>query len=686
MINRIKSFYIIKEKILDFLPLKTMLKLFQKSSMKLLNSLQLNPDIYELYYYIRKDFEPYDDYLDNDMLSFIYHLFLLKHNLSILTIKEFYFRYLLEKNNISVYYDNMYFKDLLEFLQKHNYNKTLIIQVNDLKIDFGKYSDISISSALINIEIFFNIKLEEKDKTSNILDIKHFLSQKIIAKNSVNFIKKINFLKPINLDDNIYFELYEFLLASFQKCKYNIQCNYKPEPSYWKNLDNFHQLKIVIGEKINENNDINEKRNYTYTPYSKLKLEQVNKNISYVQNLNDLHIDYSGKNICLTNNYINNNSQKPEKIILEDLQYDYRREYFGELNGVIELILIQKNFKITNYPIIISNKLQSLLVLQLEKINILEDHLVNIVESNPNLEIFEVKKNFSRYVYDIKLATALSNLKYLKILSTNFFWYKINLRSKELFKDFHIQENQFFKYLKSHSIKYLNISNESNINIHTIETNLPYLIRLSIEASNLISYDTQDEYINFINKKNKYFKNTYNNKLIINSNIVINNEESICFKTLRSLKLIKDLNFASFLKKLSQLNNLENLSLINLDKKIFESIIRYIKEMNNINYLTVIPDFGEKMTSKESESFIKNIHNFKNLTFIDIGIYTMDIYLINLLYDELEKLKEIKNVKLTVELIFENEKQFLEEKMEELKNEKELLDLKIIYKEKRHEI
>ena len=680
MINRIKSFYIIKEKILDFLPLKTMLKLFQKSSMKLLNSLQLNPDIYELYYYIRRDFEPYDDYLDNDMLSFIYHLFLLKHNLSILTIKEFYFRYLLEKNNISVYYDNIYFKDLLEFLQKHNYNKTLIIQVNDLKIDYGKYSDICISSSLINIEIFFNIKLEEKEKTSNILDIKHFLSQKIIAKNSVNFIKKINFLEPINLNDNISFELYGFLLTSFQKCKYNIQCNYNPEPSYWKNLHNFHQLKIVIGEKINENNEINEKRNYTYSPYSKLKLEQVNKNISYIQNLNDLHIDYSGKNICLTNNYFNSNdSQKPEKIILEDFQYDYRREYFGELNGVIELILIQKNFKITNYPIIISNKLQSLLVLQLEKINILEDHLVNIVESNPNLEIFEIKKKFSRYVYDIKLASALNNLKYLKILSTNLFWHKINLRSKELYKDFHIQENQFFKYLKSNSIKYLNISNESNINIHTIEINLPCLIRFSIEASNLISYDTQNENIDFINNKNKYFKNTYDNKQI-------NNVESISFNTLRSLKLIKVLNFASFLKKLSQLNNLENLSLINLDKKVFESIIRYIKEMNNINYLTIIPDFGGKMTSKESESFIENIHNFKNLSFIDIGIYTMDIYLINLLYDELEKLKEIKNVKLTVELIFENEKQFLEEKMEELKNEKELLDLKIIYKEKRHEI
>ena len=121
------------------------------------------------------------------------------------------------------------------------------------------------------------------------------------------------------------------------------------------------------------------------------------------------------------------------------------------------------------------------------------------------MEVFEIKKNYSGYVYDKKLANALNNLKYLKILSTHFFWYKINLRSKELFKDFHIQENQFFKYLKSDSIKYLNISNESNINIHTIEINLPHLIRLSIEVANLITYDIKNEKIdlNFIKNKNE---------------------------------------------------------------------------------------------------------------------------------------------------------------------------------------
>ena len=265
-------------------------------------------------------------------------------------------------------------------------------------------------------------------------------------------------------------ELYNFLLLSFQNCKFNIQCNYKPENSYWKELGKFEQLKIIIGDDINngeQNENLNKKRNYSYVPYSNLILEQISKNLSSMENLNDLCINYNKKNIYLTNKYVNNdNLVKPEKIIFEDFQYDYRKKYFGELNGIIELILIQKVFKNTCYPINISDKLQSLLVLQLEKVNILEDHLVNVVKNNPNLEVFEIKKNFSGYVYDIKLAEALSNLKYLKILSTHFFWYKINLRSKELFKDFHIQENQFFKFLKNNSIKYLNISNESNINLH----------------------------------------------------------------------------------------------------------------------------------------------------------------------------------------------------------------------------
>ena len=158
------------------------------------------------------------------------------------------------------------------------------------------------------------------------------------------------------------------------------------------------------------------------------------------------------------------------------------------------------------------------------------------------------------------------------------------------------------------------------------------------------------------------------------------------FKNLRFLHLLKVLNFGSFLKKIAQLNNLENLSLIFFDKKLLEIFIKECKNINNINCLTIIPDFGAKLTSKQSEPFIKNIHNFKNLTKIELGIHTMDDYLINLLYNELNKLKELKQIKIIIEIIFEKNKQFLEDKMNDLKKEKELLNLKIIYKERKYKI
>ena len=689
MINNIRSSYLIKDKILDFLPINTILKIFKKGSKKMLKSLELNPNIYELFYNINKDFESYDDYLDNDMLSLIYHLSLLQKNIELTIIKEYYFRYLREQENITVYYDNTYFKELLTFLQNRGFQNNLIIQINDLKIDLDKYTDIDIYSSLIKIEFVFNIKWVERDKTCNLSYIKDFLSKKIIGINSANCIKKIKFLEPINLNDETHLEFYNYLLLAFPNCEFNIQCNYITEPTYWSELAKFHQLKIILGN-ISKNDENNESigKNYSYVPYTNLQISQINKNISSINNLHDLYINYNKKNINLTDKYINdNNIFKPEKIVFEDFEYDYKKKYFGELNGIIELILIQKIFKNTNFPIYISDKLQSLLVLQLEKINILEDHLVNIIKNNPLLEVFEIKKNYSGYVYDKKLANALNNLKYLKILSTHFFWYKINLRSKELFKDFHIQENQFFKYLKSDSIKYLNISNESNINIHTIEINLPNLIRLSIEVANLITYDIKNEKIdlNFIKNKNKYSNKSNMKNIIYNKDNVIN-EENSSFKNLRFLNLLKVLNFGSFLKNIVGLKNLENLSLIFFDKKLFEIFIKESKNMDNINCLTIIPDFGEKLTSRQSEPFIKNIHNFKNLTKIELGIHTMDDYLINLLYNELYKLKELRQIKIIIEIIFEKYKQFLEEKMNHLKNEKDLLDLKIIYKERKYKI
>ena len=88
--NKIKNFYLIKDEILFYVPLKRVLKIF-KINKRYRNLLKLYPSIYELYYNIQNDFEPYDD----EMLSYIVHFSLMQKNLSDNLLIEYYFRFLL---------------------------------------------------------------------------------------------------------------------------------------------------------------------------------------------------------------------------------------------------------------------------------------------------------------------------------------------------------------------------------------------------------------------------------------------------------------------------------------------------------------------------------------------------------------------------------------------------------------
>ena len=61
--NKIKSFYIIKDIILYYIPLKRVLQLF-KVNRRCRQLLGLYPSIYELYNNIQNDFEPYNEYIE----------------------------------------------------------------------------------------------------------------------------------------------------------------------------------------------------------------------------------------------------------------------------------------------------------------------------------------------------------------------------------------------------------------------------------------------------------------------------------------------------------------------------------------------------------------------------------------------------------------------------------------------
>ena len=70
--NKIKSVYILKQEVLDYLPLKRLLQIFLPCK-RYHKIFQLYPSVYELYSNIIKDFVPFNEHIDEDMLSYIIH-------------------------------------------------------------------------------------------------------------------------------------------------------------------------------------------------------------------------------------------------------------------------------------------------------------------------------------------------------------------------------------------------------------------------------------------------------------------------------------------------------------------------------------------------------------------------------------------------------------------------------------
>ena len=177
--NKINSFYIIKDIIIRYIPLKRVLQLF-KINRRYRQLLQLYPSIYELYYNIQNDFEPYNEYIENEMLSYIVHFSRLQKHLSDKLLIEYYFRFLLTQKKIIVEYDNVHFRPLLNYLNDNKYNGTIIIKLCEPKLDLSIRPNIQLIGQNIQLEFYFNMKWIDRDKKDNIDYIKQFLEEKII--------------------------------------------------------------------------------------------------------------------------------------------------------------------------------------------------------------------------------------------------------------------------------------------------------------------------------------------------------------------------------------------------------------------------------------------------------------------------------------------------------------------------
>jgi len=690
--NNVKSFYLLKDEILSLLSLKKYLQLF-KYNKNYQQLLELNPDIYALYTNIRKDFEPYDENIKSEMFSYSTHLNRVQKNISNDIMLKYYFHFLLNQKNIYVEYDNINFGLLLNYLNSKKYNGNLIIKLTEPKLDLDLRPNIEIKGEYFFLEINFDMKWIDREKKENIEYFKNFLDKKIIGEYTRNHIIKIHFLEDINLNEEKYEDFFFEQLFTFPNAMFNIQSIYFDDNNYWSQIDRFFRLKFIINERINLNDDLENKnlmnvneiliddKNEEYIA----KIRHLNTNILSIRNLNNFILDFRKNKINITEDFFNSYKTKdnsnlknilPYKLILINFIYEKNKEYCGELNSKVNsLNIIQRIYKNTPYPFFISPNLQSLKVLKLERINILEENLVSIINNNPLLEIFEIHKNYTGYIFGYNLALALSNLIFLKSLTTEFFWYKEYIPHFTQNEIINKQENEFYKFFKNKSLNYLFFSNETNINIKTLNENLPNLISLSMEHSNILLENNE---IN-INSNQSSIRNKYKKKMSEKLNQINNNikkeENNIYFKKMRDLSLSSIQNSDEFFQKMSLINKIENLYLEYFDTNFFETFLKYGENFTNLDTLYVYPDLNDKIIkSNDMINLVKKIYYFEKLTTLIIGFFYINENLVNVLYEELSKLLFLTKLKVYVKNSTNEEKEMLKNKINEIK-------IKSVYKQ-----
>ena len=712
--NNIKCFYILKDVILNYISLKKYLQLFKYSN-KYHKLFELEPKVYELYNNIKNDFEPVNDNYQNEMLSYIPHLLRVQKNASNDLIINYYFHFLLSQKKIYVEYNNIYFNTLLEYLNNKQYSGTLIIKLNEPKLDLNKRPNIEIKNQNFFLEIYFYMKWVDREKKENVEYFKKFLDEKIIGENTRNNVKNILFLEDINLNEEKYENFFFDELYEFPNALFNIQSNYFDDNTYWSQLDRFSQLKFIINEIIketesfnkeellnqNNDNDINEKNsiNYIESSHEKIvnntgglviekyqdieyltKIKNLNLNILSIRELNDFILDFRKNKINIASEFFNSykiNSEQlknkiPSQLTLINFIYERNKEYFSELNNKVNnLSIIQRIYKQTPYPFYLCPNLQSLKVLKLERINILEENLVSIINNNPLLEIFEVHKNYTGYIFGYNLAFALNNLNFLRSLRTESFWFKENITNFSCDELINKQENEFYKFFKSKSLTDLRMDNETNINIYTLNENLPNLIHLSIENSNILIENNNNMISSSINSNMTSIRNKYKKKLSerLNSKKYYNSRDDTLFKKLRDLYLggVKDID--EFFIKLAKINTIEDLSLDYFEPNFFNTLVKYSKYFTNLDTLYIYPKLDEKIIkSIDMINFIKDLHFFQKITSLTICFFYINENLVNVLYDELIQLPLLYKLKIYVKNSSDEEKELIQNKINEIKN------------------
>ena len=416
------------------------------------------------------------------------------------------------------------------------------------------------------------------------------------------------------------------------------------------------------------------------------KINNLNENILSIRELNNFILDFRKNKINIASEFLNAyfledknlKNKLPTQLTLINFSYEKNKEYFSEFNNKVNnLTIIQRIYKYTPYPFYLSPNIQSLKVLKLERINILEENLVLIIKNNPLLEIFEIHKNYTGYIFGYNLAFALSNLNFLKSLMTESFWFKENIPNFICDDLINKQENEFYKFFKSKSLIDLRMDNETNISIKTLNENLPNLIHLSIENSNILrENDNNNTNTIQINIDSNSIRNRYKKKLSEKLNSRNNNDNKLnhsrndkLFNNLRDLYLGGVKNIDEFIINMATINTLEDLSLDYFEPNFFNTLLKYGKCFTNLDALYIYPKLDEKIIkSIDMINFVKDLHFFQKITSVTICFFYINENLVNTLYDELIQLPLLYKLKIYVKNSSEEEKELIKNKINGIKN------------------
>jgi hypothetical protein len=140
----------------------------------------------------------------------------------------------------------------------------------------------------------------------------------------------------------------------------------------------------------------------------------------------------------------------------------------------------------------------------------------------------------------------------------------------------------------------------------TLNENLPNLIHLSIENSNILDENKNNDksIINNCNSgeiktirfsiRNKY-KKKMSEKIKESNFNKQNDEKGIIFNKLRDLGFVSVKNCDVFFKKISSVNKIEELYLKYFDSDFFDTLLKYGINFTNLDTLYLYPDLNSKI-------------------------------------------------------------------------------------------